>query len=71
MSTSDANQAALSVVRREEEDRAREASDDAQRHNDEAQLPGNNDAADRAEEHQANADNLAAAGYGDGYEEAN
>ena len=59
---------ALGVVRYEEEEKARAANQEAQDFNNNAELPGNNDAADAAEEHQQNANNLAEAGANGGYE---
>jgi hypothetical protein len=61
---------AASVVRREEEDNAKAADDEARDFQENADLPGNNEAADRAEEHQANADARAAAGADYGYTNA-
>ncbi|KAL1595763.1 hypothetical protein SLS60_009452 [Paraconiothyrium brasiliense] len=71
---SDRTRAALSVVRREEEDndRNRDYEAEAQDFNDNAELPGNNDAADVVDgtaprEHAENAQTLAEGGADDGY----
>ncbi|KAK8070240.1 hypothetical protein PG994_006856 [Apiospora phragmitis] len=53
---------ALSVIRREEENNARDESQNATEHQMNAELPGNNDSADQADEHQQNADNLGEVG---------
>lgn len=58
----------LSVVRREEEENARQANAEANDYQDNAEMPGNNEAADRAEQHQENADNLADIGADHGYQ---
>ena len=74
---SDKAKAALSVVRREEENNDRKAIEDAQTaaidFNDDSALPGNNDAADIADgtartEHARNAARLASVGASNGYE---
>ena len=65
---SDKTTEGLSVVRREEEDNARSASNDASDHQANAELPGENEAASDAEEHSANAANLAEIGADSGYE---
>ncbi|ROW10440.1 hypothetical protein VMCG_01827 [Cytospora schulzeri] len=57
----------LSVVRREEEENARQANAEANDYQDNAELPGSNEAADRAQQHQENADNLADVGADHGY----
>lgn len=69
---SDNTRKALSIVRREEENNANEIDyqGTAQDFNDNAELPGNNDAAD-AEEHLQNAENLAEAGANHGYTDSN
>ncbi|KAK7936658.1 uncharacterized protein PG986_015096 [Apiospora aurea] len=59
---SDRAMEALSVVRREEESNAQAKSQDATEQQMDAELPGNNDSADQADEHQNNADNLAEVG---------
>lgn len=71
---SDRAKEALSVVRREEENNERDADYGAQAQdwNDNAELPGNNDAADWADgtavgEHGQNAENLAEVGADRGY----
>ncbi|KAF2447303.1 hypothetical protein P171DRAFT_430206 [Karstenula rhodostoma CBS 690.94] len=65
---SDTTRKGLSVVRREEENNAITENNNASGHQANAALPGNNDAADRAEEHSANANNLESVGATDGYE---
>ncbi|KAK8061146.1 Nacht domain protein [Apiospora hydei] len=59
---SDRAMEALSVVRREEESNAQAKSQDATEQQMNAELPGNNDSADQADEHQNNADNLGEVG---------
>lgn len=75
---SDRAREALSVVRREEENNERTTDYNAiaQEFNDNAELPGNNDAADVADgtavgEHAQNAENLTAAGADYGYTNSN
>ena len=75
---SDRAKEALSVVRREEENNERDADYGAQAQdwNDNAELPGNNDAADCADgtavgEHGQNAENLAEVGADRGYTNSN
>lgn len=66
---SDKTLAGLSVVRREEENAAKESRMEAMDISANAELPGNNDAVDAAEEHKQNADNLADVGANHGYTE--
>jgi hypothetical protein len=61
---------ALSIVRREEEDNhAQACGDEANDHQANAELPGNNDAVDRREAGSENAHNLEAVGATHGYEQ--
>ncbi|KAK8022040.1 hypothetical protein PG993_012807 [Apiospora rasikravindrae] len=64
---SDRAMEALSVVRREEENNARNKSQEATEQQMNTELPGNNDSADQADEHQHNADNLGEVGANAGW----
>lgn len=64
---SDRTTEALSIVRREEEHNANVTVPDANDHQQNAELPSNNDAVDVAE-HQQNADNLRDVGANAGHE---
>jgi hypothetical protein len=60
----------LSIVRREEENNEANATDKAEAldHQANAELPSNNDAADRRDNTRENAENLAKVGANHGYE---
>ena len=64
---SDTTMKGLSVVRREEEDNAIDANNDAEDFQANAEFPEENERATDAEDHSANADNLAEVGADSGY----